>query len=697
VLPAVPRAVEEAPPALDGVSSDTVARPTVSLAEALSLALASAIGVISVVSLALAHVGHHTLINVAIGSAALCLAAGAIVVRLDLATVRPDLGGLAPTAVGAGLAALFFFPGFQYGTGDRDPGVYVETGVAIARTHGLPFTDDLVVAGLPGGSSPGAEWPGLWDQPGHPGQIFPQFYHLWPALLATAKDLGGYTGLFDTGPLVGVIAVALSVAVGRRICGLPGAWAVALVLPTNMLEVWQAKYPTAEIFGQMLFMAAVLGVVLAVRSGWRTAAAASGVLVSLGYLERPDGVLMVLFAWVVLGGLYAAGRFDARAVSFTAGMVALLPYGAVQAYHLARNYTLGNGIPRMSKVVFGMLVVAVVAAVLGWQRRRWQPVRTWLDRRTVRLALGSTFIAVCAVLVLVGGLRPRLFGVDYGNYLGRRIRSFNEISFIRLTWFFSLPGIALMCAGIAYVGWRRWRLDRWLVALVTTGLLTLYCYDLRNSPYLMWSTRRFVTTVVPGMVLLMGCGATGIVVVLRRTLARNANSGPARALLPVAPVAALIVGLAVFGTSQSWPLRQHNENGGAIGVERTLTTLSGGQTGVYLWQHGGLCCAAPYQLFGGPMFATMGQSSALLPAPGGFETAAIRAYLTHFQSSGRPVFYVAAGRGGPPAVSGVTTRKVIELAGVLPHWAETYTSRPKTTSNYAYDFTVYRLALTPGG
>jgi hypothetical protein len=61
------------------------------------------------------------------------------------------------------------------------------------------------------------------------------------------------------------------------------------------------------------------------------------------------------------------------------------------------------------------------------------------------------------------------------------------------------------------------------------------------------------------------------------------------------------------------------------------------------------------------------------------------------------VFYVAAGREAPPAVSGVTTRKVIELAGVLPHWAETYTSRPKTTSNYAYDFTVYRLALTPGG
>jgi len=55
-----------------------------------------------------------------------------LVLRFDLPTLRPDLAGLAPTAVGTGLAALFLFPGFQYGTGDRDPGVYVETGVAIA-------------------------------------------------------------------------------------------------------------------------------------------------------------------------------------------------------------------------------------------------------------------------------------------------------------------------------------------------------------------------------------------------------------------------------------------------------------------------------------------------------------------------------------------------------------------------------------
>jgi hypothetical protein len=113
--------------------------------------------------------------------------------------------------------------------------------------------------------------------------------HLWPALLATANDIGGFTGLFNTVSLLGVIAVGLAVAVARRIAGLPAAWLTAALLPTNMLEVWQAKYPTAEIFGQMLFMGTMLGVILAIQMGWRSAAATAGVLLSLSYLERAVG------------------------------------------------------------------------------------------------------------------------------------------------------------------------------------------------------------------------------------------------------------------------------------------------------------------------------------------------------------------------------------------------------------------------
>lgn len=661
---------------------------TISAAELVVFAAACAIGFVALVSLAAAHLNHHTPLVVATGSILVVAAIVAVVFLFERPAVRLDLAGLAPVLVGLGLAALMMFPGFHYGTGDRDPGAYIEHAVAISRSHSIDFSSDPAAAGLPGGGSTAGpiapEWPALWYQPGHPGTVFPQFYHLWPALLATAKDAGGFTGLFNTGPLLGVVAVGLAVAVARRLAGLPAAWATALLLSTNMLEVWQSKYPTAEIFGQMLFLGTLLGLVLAIRAGWRAGAALAGVLLALSYLERPDGIILVLIGWAGLAALLAARRFDARAGWFTAGLVVLLPYGFYQAYHLARRYTLDNGVPSFAKVLAVMVGLALLAGVLAVQGSLVQRVIGWASAPRVRFGLGTAFVVVCAVLLAVGRLRKRLFGVDYMVDNGQRIRSYDEQTVLRLSWFFSLPGLLLMLLGIGFVAWRQWRLDRWIVALPTVALMTVYGYHLRNSPYLMWATRRLVTTVVPGIVLLMACGVTLIVVLLHRYVRVR--------YLAAATAMAIIAGLTVFFLSESWPLRSHDENGGSVAVEQRIAALAGARPGVFLWQHSAYCCDAPWQLFGGPLLATMGQSSVLLPEAN--VRASVAAYLAYFNASGRPVFYVADQQAAPPPMPGVTSGKVLALQGKLPHWEETFDSRPKKERDYPYQLTVYRLAPT---
>jgi hypothetical protein len=662
---------------------------TITAAELVVFTAACVVGLVALVSLAAAHLHHHTPLVVAAGSVLLIAPIVAAVYWFERPAVRLDLAGLAPLLVGLGLAALMMFPGFRYATGDKDPGAYVEHAAAISRTHSIDFSDDLFASPLPSGVTtpdalPDIEWPALWNEPGHPGKIFPQFYHLWPALLATAKDTGGFTGLFDTGPLVGVVAVGLAVVVARRLAGLPAAWAVAFLLSTNMLEVWQAKYPSAEIFGQMLVLGTLLGVVLAIRARWRTGAALAGALLALSYLERPDGIVLILIAWGVLAALLAARRFDSRAAWFTGALVALLPYGFYQAYHLARIYTLANNVPSLAKLLTVMIAVAVLAGVLAWQGSLVQRVIGWASAPRIRFRLGTAFVMVCAALLAMGRLRPHLVGIDYMYAGTRRIRSYDELSVIRLGWFFSQPGLLLMLGGVGYVAWRRWRLDRWLVALATAGLLTLYCYHLRNSPYLMWATRRFVTSVVPGMVLLMGFGVALIVVVLRRYVRVP--------YVAVAAAAAVIAGLTVFFLSESWPLRSHDENTGSLAVEQRIAALSGEQRGVFLWQRSNYCCDAPWQLFGGPLLATMGESSILLPTSNA--RSAVADYVAYFKGSGRPVFYVADKKAPPPPLPGVTSGEVLALQGVLPHWEETSTSRPKKRHDYPYQVTVYRLAAT---
>jgi hypothetical protein len=177
-------------------------------------------------------------------------------------------------------------------------------------------------------------------------------------------------------------------------------------------------------------------------------------------------------------------------------------------------------------------------------------------------------------------------------------------------------------------------------------------------------------------------GVALILLVLRRYVHVFVAAGAA---------AALVIGLTVFGLSESGPLRSHNENGGSVEVEEQIAALAGNQRGVFLWQRTGACCNAPYQLFGGPLLATTDESSALLPRPGGLETSAVARYVTHFKDSGRPVFYIADEAGTPPPFAVVSSAKVLELAGSLPHWEETYTSRPKKRADYPYHLTVYRL------
>ena len=215
-----------------------------------------------------------------------------------------------------------FLPGFHYAAGDKDPGVYVMHAMAIARGHSIWIHDPLLAAGnLPVQlAGPGARFPGIWISDAATGTIFPQFYHLWPALLATSYDVGGYGALVATTPLLGVLGVMLTVAVARRIAGPVAAWAAAVLMSTNMMQVWQAKYPTAEILSQVLFVGALLGVLLAVQTRWRWPALVAGLLVTIGYLGRPDGILLVLFAVGLLALLWVLRRCDARAGWFAVGL-----------------------------------------------------------------------------------------------------------------------------------------------------------------------------------------------------------------------------------------------------------------------------------------------------------------------------------------------------------------------------------------
>ena len=123
-----------------------------------------------------------------------------------------------------------------------------------------------------------------------------------------------------------------------------------------------------------------------------------------------------------------------------------------------------------------------------------------------------------------------------------------------------------------------------------------------------------------------------------------------------------------------------------------MAALAGGYKGVFVWDPRGACCQRVSLLFGGSLM-TIGKQDSTLGPQDPTRLAAMLTYLTQQHAAdGRPLFYVGVGPPHPVQLADLSVQPVQEMAGSLPHWAETFISRPRGNVDYHYDFTVYRVA-----
>jgi hypothetical protein len=676
--------IETAPGAAGRTPDAPAAGAVLSSSEVLVALAALGVGLLAWVGLALAHAGRWSLPAVLVlttaGLALAVLVAWRAGGRVRLAL---DPAGLAMVGGLAVAAALLFFPGFPYGVADKDPGGYVSQAILIERTGSYAMDDPVLDRSrVPAVAlaSPGARLPGQWIEAADPPRrTIPQFYHLWSAALASAWAVGGYTGLVNLNPVCGVLAVLAVALAVRRVFGLLAGSLAGGLLAANMLEVWQAKYQTSEVFTQLLVAGALLGVVVAARTGWRPAAGLAGLLVGLGFLARADGLVLVLIAVAAGCALLAAGRFDGRCAWFAAGLGVTMPHAFLQAYRFAELYTVSVHLPGAVEVTGAVLAALALALLL---RRLARPlgerVAALAGDRRVQLAAGLAVVAGAVGLLALGFLRPRLFGADYFSYNGRVIRSYDEQALRRLSWFLTLPGLALMVAGLGLVALRRWVAAAWMLVLPGLLLFPLYAYQAQNSSRLMWWNRRFVPVVLPTVIVL-------IAVALAVALAWSGRwRWPARA----AGAAATVALLAVF-LGQSLPLRGHHEFAGSFETTQRLARLAGDRQGVYLWESQPWP-SSPTSLFATPVWLQEGEISALLPRRP--DPAYVRSFVRGFP--GQPVFLVANGGAPPPGYGDLPLRLVDRIGQRLPVWEESDTHRPSSARSVAVDFSVWRVDST---
>ena len=653
------------------------------LGEAGAIAAATLVAATGTWSLALAQLAHHDG-YAALGLGVLTTVVVAVVsravgprprVRID----RAELGLLAAVIVVGG---FFFLPGFHYSWNDKDPGVYVIHGFAIAEEGDVYIDDEVVQAGIEPAYDPAGRFPGLWTDGDHPGQVTGQFFHFYSSLLATADDIGGARALFNLNPLLALGSVCLIVLAARRVAGTLVAGVAGALLITSMMQVWQAKYPSSEVPAEFLLVGALLAAVLAIERRWTGSALVAGLLLGVGFLARPDGFLYIVMGTGVAALAIAADRADRRVVAFLAGLAVTVPYAIWNAVVARPEYSASTDVPGAAELVGVMaatLVAGGAARVLLRAARRRRPDASWTDVGALverwHRPVGAVLALGFGVAVVLLFFSPDIWGEQYHyNILTKRVqRSYNELNGQWFAWFVTVRGLLAMWLGFCVVMLRKWRAGTWLLVVPGAALLILYLYNARVSMRLMWWVRRFIPAVLPAVVILIAIGLVWL-------LTRRSN------IVKVVG-AVLAVSLCVEWARTSLPLRNHDEMGGSWDVSADIAAAAGGEQGVFLFP-GGSTIYSINRNAPGAVWLLFDQITARLPVD--YDITTIDEYRDAFPD--QPVFVVTEGDDLPEQLPEDQFRRARTVTEDLHVWEERLDTRPSKEVVVPLGVTVWELA-----
>jgi hypothetical protein len=677
----------------EGVGADDAPRTgpapglELTLGEIAGLTAITAVAAVATWSLALAQLGRHDgWLALALGAVTAAAVGGIALVVDGRPRVRFDPVELAVVAALTAAGLVFFLPGFNYVWDDKDPGVYVAHGYAIARDGDVWIDDEVVARGVSPETDLAGRFPGLWFEADHPDQVTSQFYHQYSALLATAHDVAGSSGLFNVNPLVAVVSVGLIVLAVRRAASTLVAVVTGVLLITSVMQVWQARYPSTEILAQALLAGALLAAVLAIERRSVGAGLVAGLLAGTGFLARPDGFLYVLFAAAAVALALATGRFDRRSWAVLGGLAVTVPYALWNAYVARELYSASNDVPGAA-VIGGSVAALLVAGLVGRLlvlavARQWPAydlARHDLPPR-LRTGIGAVVgVAAATVLVLLF-FREEIFGRSYQYLLfsDQVERSFDELNMKWLSYFVSVRGLVVMAAGIFVLMLGRWRAA--LFALVVPGavLLPLYLYDAKVSMRLMWWVRRFIPAVVPVIMILIAL-ALGWLLTRRHVVVKLAG-------------AVLALSLVVEFVRMSLPMRDHDEMAGSAELAAAIADFAGDEQGVFLFPPGHDIYStnrnAP-----GIVWLVHDQIAARLPQDPGVDD--VEPYRAAFPD--HPIFFVERRETSPSWLADEGFVEVGEVEGSITVMEETKDRRPEHAEEMEMGVTVWRLDRAPAG
>jgi len=506
-----------------------VTDPGIFIFAALSLGLL----VFGWIALVLAEIGWYSLPRLAlIWSVVVLVLAGACLVAHRRSgssdtCVAPSLrvGRLEAVALGVWLlavCALYCRP-HQTITGGADVGVYINLGANIARTGRILISDPVLAAldpmldaaflrALP--PSEGAPYyllPGFYV-PGTPrGLIVPQFYPLHPVWLAVGHDLGGVRSALLMTPLWGMLGALAVYMTVRRLWGWKVGLLALIALSLTALQVWFARYATAEMLTQFLFWTgtwALIGWLDDEEPHWLWPTIA-GIALGEVFLARVD-----MYGLLVVPVVAAVWRWKTRGwrptdALFFGPLILLALHSLLHGVFQSGPYT--SGLFRYGQILIRSFVdpLTLLGVLLGAAlillgvvliQRKGHPMWSRIQRLPWGWIAALLVIALALYAYLV---RPNLGQVlSYAYwYGGGQVPDMDRENLVRLGWYLSPLGVALGVLGTAWMLVKE--ANRRTAFLLGAGLFfsLLYLWRIQANPHQIYAMRRYVPVVLPFFVI----------------------------------------------------------------------------------------------------------------------------------------------------------------------------------------------------